>query len=77
LKRQSDEVLRLREALEAKGLSEEKLERQIRDAKRSCADLESRMKEELMNARIREAEAAQRVAELTQKVSGLEYKVSL
>jgi len=75
LKRQSDDLLRVREALDAKGVTEEKLERQVRESKRHLADLESKMKEEQMNARIREAEAAQRVAELTQKISGLEYKV--
>jgi hypothetical protein len=33
------------------------------------------MKEDLMMSRIREAEHAQFVAELTQKISALEYKV--
>ena len=39
-------------------------------------DLESRMKEDIMMARIRDAENTQSVAELTQKISSLEYKVS-
>merc|ERR1719245_2837238 len=44
------------------------------ELKRQSADLESRMKEEIMMARIRDAENTQRVAELTQKISGLECK---
>jgi predicted transcriptional regulator len=75
LKRQSDEVIRLRKRLEEKSEKESKLEHHQRDAKRHYTDLESRMKEELMMARIRDAENTQRVAELTQKISSLEYKV--
>ena len=75
LKRQSEEVLRLRDLLEAKSSSEAKLEGQLRDARRQHSDLESRMKEDLMLARIRDAENTQSVAELTQKISSLEYKV--
>ncbi len=48
---------------------------QVREAQRKYADLETRMKEDLMMARIREAENTQFVAELTQKISSLEYKV--
>lgn len=65
----------LRESLETKSTSEAKLERQVREAQRKYADLESRMKEDLMMARIRDAENTQCVAELTQKISSLEYKV--
>ena len=50
---------------------------QVREAQRKFADLETRMKEDLMMSRIREAEHAQFVAELTQKISALEYKVSI
>lgn len=75
LKRQGDEVNKLRESLEAKLANETKLERQVREAQRKYADLESRMKEDMMMARIREAENTQCVAELTQKISSLEYKV--
>ena len=75
LKRQGEETNQLRESLESKTSSEAKLERQVREAQRKYADLESRMKEDLMMARIREAENTQCVAELTQKISSLEYKV--
>ena len=75
LKRQSDDLLRLRASLDTKTESENRLEKQVRESKRQYADLESRMKEEIMMARIRDAENTQRVAELTQKISGLECKV--
>ena len=75
LKRQGEELNQLRDSLEAKSTSETKLERQVREAQRKYADLETRMKEDLMMARIRDAENTQCVAELTQKISSLEYKV--
>ena len=75
LKRQGEEINKLGESLETKKASESKLERQVREAQRKYADLETRMKEDLMMARIRDAENTQCVAELTQKISSLEYKV--
>lgn len=75
MKRQAEETNRFKECLESKTSIEAKLERQVREAQRKYADLESRMKEDLMMARIREAENTQCVAELTQKISSLEYKV--
>merc|ERR1712223_358464 len=74
LKRQAEQTHQLRESLENKNTNESKLERQVREAQRKFADLESRMKEDLMMARIRDAENTQCVAELTQKISSLEYK---
>lgn len=65
----------LRESLETKSSTEAKLERQVREAQRKYADLETRMTSDLMMARIRDAENTQCVAELTQKISSLEYKV--
>ena len=53
LKRQAEETNQLREFLENKNANESKLERQVREAQRKYADLESRMKEDLMMARIR------------------------
>ena len=75
LKRQNEELSKLRESLEAKNMSEYKLQSQLREAQRKHADLESRMKEDIMMARIRDAENTQSMAELTQKISSLEYKV--
>lgn len=74
LKRQNEEIARLKEGLDSKTTSETQLEQQLRDAKRQYADLESRMKEDLVLARIRDAENTQCVAELTQKISSLEFK---
>jgi len=74
LKRQGEEINRIGESLETKRVSEAKLERLVREAQRKYADLETRMKEDLMMARIRDAENTQSVAELTQKISSLEYK---
>ena len=75
LKRQGEEMNQLRESLETKSSTEAKLERQVREAQRKYADLETRMTSDLMMARIRDAENTQCVAELTQKISSLEYKV--
>ncbi|CAG0915874.1 unnamed protein product [Notodromas monacha] len=50
------------------------LEGQVKDQERKYADLESKMKEELMMVRIRDAEKSQCVAELTHKISSLEFK---
>merc|ERR1711899_462142 len=74
LKRQGEEINQLGESLETRTAREAKLERQVREAQRKYADLETRMKEDLMMARIRDAENTQCVAELTQKISSLEYK---
>ena len=76
LKRQNEAVSKLGDALEAKNMSEYKLQSQLREAQRKHADLESRMKEDIMMARIRDAENTQSMAELTQKISSLEYKVT-
>ena len=76
LKRQNEEVAKMREALDAKNVSEYKLQSQCREAQRKHTELESRMKEDIMMARIRDAENTQCMAELTQKISNLEFKVS-
>ena len=67
----------MREALEAKNVSEYKLQSQLREAHRKHGELESRVKEDMMMARIRDAENTQCMAELTQKISSLEFKVRL
>ena len=64
----------MREALEAKNVSEYKLQSQLREANRKHVELESRVKEDMMMARIRDAESTQCMAELTQKISSLEFK---
>ena len=67
----------MREVVDAKNVSEYKLQSQLREVQRKHTDLESRMKEDIMMARIRDAENTQRMAELLQKISSLEYKVSI
>merc|ERR1719323_278749 len=69
-----DQKLKVMELETENQVSANRLEKQVRESKRQYADLESRMKEEIMMARIRDAENTQRVAELTQKISGLECK---
>merc|ERR1711974_15687 len=50
------------------------LQVELRESKRRYTDLEGNLKEDLMMARIRDTENAQCVAELTQKISNLEFK---
>ncbi|XP_069171325.1 ecotropic viral integration site 5 ortholog isoform X6 [Procambarus clarkii] len=74
MKRQEEENKRLQEALDAAEANIRTMQSQLGDHKRKYTDLESQMKEEKMLARIREAEKSQSLAELTQKISSLEYK---
>lgn len=77
LRRQDEESKRLREELEAGLVRERDATTRERDHQRRYADLEGKMKEEQLSARIRDAEHAQQVAELKQKISRLELKVKL
>lgn len=74
MKRQEEENKRLQEALDAAEANIRTMQSQLGDHKRKYTDLESQMKEEKMLARIREAEKSQSLAELTQKISSLEFK---
>ncbi|KAI4471071.1 tbc1 domain family member gtpase-activating protein [Holotrichia oblita] len=74
LRRQDDEIKKLREALETAELKDRDAAAKLLEEQRRYNDLESRMKDELMNAKIRDAEKTQTVAELTQKISQLELK---
>ncbi|KAK2584004.1 hypothetical protein KPH14_006462 [Odynerus spinipes] len=74
LRRQDDNGTVLKEELENAKAAEKVLAAKLRDEQRKYADLESKMKDETMMARIRDAEHAQQVAELTQKISLLELK---
>ncbi|XP_050712480.1 ecotropic viral integration site 5 ortholog-like isoform X5 [Eriocheir sinensis] len=74
MKRQEEENKRLQEALDAAESNIRTMQSQLGDHKRKYTDLESQMKEEKMLARIREAEKSQSLAELTQKISSLEFK---
>ncbi|XP_076048504.1 ecotropic viral integration site 5 isoform X3 [Oratosquilla oratoria] len=74
MRRQEEENKRLQESLDAAEAQIKTLQSQLNEHKRKYTDLESQMKEEKMMARIREAEKSQSLAELTQKISSLEYK---
>lgn len=74
LRRQDEENKNLREELEAAQNRERDQVNKFREEQHRYADLESKMKDELMMARIRDAEHTQCVAELTQKISILEMK---
>lgn len=54
---------------------EKELSTKLREQQHKYSDLESKMKDEAMMARIRDAEHAQQVAELVQRISRLELKV--
>lgn len=76
LRRQDEEIKKQRELLETAELKDRESAARLLDEQRRYADLESKMKDELMSARIRDAEKAQAIAELTQKIGQLELKVS-
>uniref|UniRef100_A0A146KNV6 TBC1 domain family member CG11727 n=1 Tax=Lygus hesperus TaxID=30085 RepID=A0A146KNV6_LYGHE len=76
LKRQEEEIKRLTEQLEGMVMKIKEMTAKCRDHLNKYTDLESKMKDELMMARIRDAESSQLVAELTQKISRLETKNS-
>lgn len=47
-----------------------------RESKRKFTELEGKLREDLLMAKIRDTENSQCVAELTQKISNLEFKVA-
>ena len=47
----------------------------FRESKRKFTELEGKLREDLLMAKIRDTENSQCVAELTQKISNLEFKV--
>lgn len=77
LRRQDGDGKLLKEDLEAALAKEKELTAKLREQQHKYSDLESKMEDEAMMARIRDAEHAQQVAELTQKISILELKVTL
>lgn len=76
LRRQDEEIKKQREQLESAELRDREAAARLLDEQRRYADLESKMKEELMKARIEDAEKAQLIAELTQKIGQLKLQVS-
>jgi len=74
LKRQNEEVKKLNDLLDDSNKKNMDLQFKVREAERKFTDLEGKLKEDLMMARIRDTENTQCVAELTQKISNLEFK---
>lgn len=73
--RRQDEIIKnQKEQLEASELKEREFAAKLLEEQRKYSDLESKMRDELMSARISDAEKAQHVAELTQHISELELK---
>ncbi|XP_054290353.1 ecotropic viral integration site 5 ortholog-like isoform X3 [Macrosteles quadrilineatus] len=76
LRRQDQDIKQLREDLESAAAREKEAAAKLREQQHRYTDLESKMKDDLMMSRIRDAEHAQQVAELAQKISRLELKNS-
>merc|ERR1719447_912298 len=74
LKRQSEESEQLVSQLDNSRKSEVELQTQVRESKRKFTELEGKLREDLLMATIRDTENSQCVAELTQKISNLEFK---
>ncbi|XP_023319079.1 ecotropic viral integration site 5 ortholog isoform X2 [Trichogramma pretiosum] len=74
LRRQDEHAKVLRDELEQALARQKELETRLREQQDKYCDLESKMKDDTMMARIRDAEHAQQVAELKQQISVLELK---
>ncbi|XP_043195541.1 ecotropic viral integration site 5 ortholog-like isoform X1 [Amphibalanus amphitrite] len=74
LRRQSEEHKKTVERLEMFESENKRQAEEIKDSQRKFSDLQTKMKEELMLARIRDAEHTQCMAELTHKLCNLELK---
>ncbi|XP_055299473.1 ecotropic viral integration site 5 ortholog isoform X7 [Sitodiplosis mosellana] len=76
LRRQDEENKKLREELDSSLAREKEMANKAREQQHRYSDLESRMKDELMNVKIKFTEQSQTVAELKQEISRLETKNS-
>ncbi|XP_065080394.1 ecotropic viral integration site 5 ortholog isoform X2 [Ochlerotatus camptorhynchus] len=76
LRRQDEESKKVKEELEDALARERELSNKAREQQHRYSDLESRMKDELMNVKIKFTEQSQTVAELKQEISRLETKNS-
>lgn len=75
LRRQDEEIKKQRELLEAAELRDREAAARLLEEHRRYSDLDSKMQDELMTARIHDVEKMQVVVELTQKIRQLELKV--
>lgn len=76
LRRQDEEIKKQRESLEAAELKDREAAARLLEEQRRYSDLESEMQDELMKAKISDAEKTQQMAELMQKIGQLELKVT-
>ncbi|XP_052789504.1 ecotropic viral integration site 5 ortholog-like isoform X2 [Mya arenaria] len=74
IKRMDEENKRLKTEMEGKSKQLDDADRQIKNLLRKMDDLESKHREELMMARIREAENDQAIGELKQKIAQMEIQ---
>ncbi|CAI4223700.1 unnamed protein product [Auanema sp. JU1783] len=74
LKRQDEEVKRIREDLTLSQKSSKELEATIRSEKQKCIEKESEMNEQRMMERLKYSEAMQTIQELRQNITQLEMK---
>ncbi|CAG7836729.1 unnamed protein product [Allacma fusca] len=74
LKRQEDESRHLKEELESTFMQNKELHGKMKDERRRYTDLESRLKEDSVHARIKDAEKSQRMFDLSQQISSLKLK---
>merc|ERR1719233_1497569 len=74
VKSQGEEGRRLQEEVDEGNKQLHQLQSKLRDSQRRFGEMEGKLKEDLMMSRIRDAENKQCVAELTHKISNLEYK---
>ncbi|CAH1188633.1 unnamed protein product [Phyllotreta striolata] len=74
LRRQDDEMKKYLESIEAAEGRDKEAAARILEEQRRYADLETKMKDELMRAKISDAEKTQSLAELMQKIGQLELK---
>ncbi|XP_013790210.1 ecotropic viral integration site 5 ortholog-like isoform X1 [Limulus polyphemus] len=73
-RRQTEELEKLQKTLDETVEREKELQNQLKDEERKYGNLESKVKEEQMMAKIKEVEHTQVIAELRQKISSLEIK---
>lgn len=76
LRRQDEETKKVRDELELALSREKDLANKAKEQQHRYSDLEARMKDELMNVKIKFTEQSQTVAELKQEISRLETKNS-
>ena len=76
IKRQDEEMQRIRLEFEQSRIRENELQIQLNDIKHHMRDGELKQKEDSMMLRIREAESTQNVGDLRQKIAELEIQVN-